>query len=181
MTIGAVSSIYTPSVQYQYFGTSISPDRIQELMRRYGIMPSGNADHDLQALYQAMYSTASSDVKATENAGFQPPQKQPPLPEVIGNTALVPWANLMSQVGIPLTGTYEGDYNAFTQKINAMSLSATDQQQIASVDQLKAEAGLVFVKPTQPNLPKEPQKSAQHEITGADIIAQLNRMFITFS
>lgn len=181
MSVASISAnpLYTLSLQCQYFGTSISESKIKDLMAEYGIKPSGNPSYDVQALYDAMYTEARSEVKkAQSSSNVQAPQ-QKEAPEVIGNTASVPWANLMSQVGVPLTGTFEGDYNSFNQRINAMSIAATTQQEKASIDQLMAEAGIVFVQPQQSvDIPSQGQPPIPKQASGADILAQLNRMYL---
>ena len=184
MSVGSISAnpLYTLSIQCRYFGTAISEDKIKDLMTQYGIKPSGNASYDVQALYDAMYTEASSDVKmaqASFNTQSSQSSQQSSQPEVVGSTADVPWANLMSQVGVPLTGTFEGDYNAFNQRINAMSIAATTQQEKASIDQLEAEASIVFVQPDQPSqASSQTDSKPQQQVSGADIIAQLNKMYL---
>lgn len=184
MSVASISAnpLYSVSLQYQYLGTTISEQKIKSLMAEYGIKPSGNADYDLQQLHNIMLNSASSQIKAKFNAQAPQTQQQPPaLPEVVGNTASVPWANLMSQVGATLTGVFETDYEAFNQIINSMSISATNQQERANIDQLVAQAGVVFVKPEQSaavaQVPLQTQQTQKQSISGTEILAQLNRMY----
>lgn len=165
MTIGAVSlTNYSASLQSQYFGTTVSADRIKDLLNEYGIQTTGDASIDMQNLYEAMFSAASNSVKNTLQQNSQP--------EVIGNSANVPWAALMSQVGLSLTGDINTDYNAFMQKIFSLQLSATSPQDQANMAQLQAEADIVFVQSTTSQDQSSPQAS------GADILAQLNKMYL---
>lgn len=167
MTVGAISSnyIYSTAIQYQYFGTDISDDKIKDLMRAYGIMTTGNAEFDIQSLYDAMKAAASGNLK---NA-------QPSTPEAIGITANVPWADLMNQVGLSPLGDLETDYNAFIQQINLMQISATSPQEKANVAQLQAQAAIVFIDNT--NL-QSSGSSQKPQISGADILAQLNKLYL---
>lgn len=164
MTIGAISStnIYSTAIQYQYFGTDISDDKIKDLMRAYGIMTTGDAKFDIQSLYDAM--------KAAANGNLNNAQQQS-APEVTGTIANVPWADLMNQVGLSPIGDLETDYNAFTQQINLMQISAASPQEKANVAQLQAQAGIVFID-------QSSGSSQKSQISGANILAQLNKMYL---
>lgn len=164
MTIGAISStnIYSTALQYQYFGTDISDDKIKDLMRTYGIMTTGNAEFDIQSLYDAMSAAASGNLKNAQ---------QPSAPEVTGTTANVPWADLMNQVGLSPMGDLDTDYNAFNQQIYLMQISATSPQEKANVAQLQAQAAIVFID-------QSSGSSQKPQISGADILAQLNKLYL---
>lgn len=163
MTIGAVSSTnYSTSIQYQYFGTTVSDDRIQELLNEYGIQTTGYASIDLQNLYDAMSSIATNNVK-----GAQSNQQQGPPP---ANS--VPWADVMNQVGLSPTGDISTDQAAFNQQIYLMQVSATSPQDKASIAQIQAQADIAFSEQSTDSSQSSPQ------ISGADIMAQLNKMYM---
>ncbi len=165
MTVGAVSSSYSysyaTSFQYQFFGTVVSDERIQELMKLYGIQQSGNKEYDLQALYKAMLSSAKID--ANDASAQQPVQAG-------AQSANVPWATLMNQVGLAVTGDFTTDYQLFNNKISTMQLSATSAKDKAFINQLVSEAQIVFVPPT--------SSGPAPKASGADILAQLNKMYM---
>lgn len=186
MTIGAVSSIssyrYSTSVEYKYFGTTFSDQTLQDLMRQYGIIQTGDSDVDLKALYQAMYSSATSQATAASASKNSQPVK-PEESQVQGaqNANNVPWATLMNQVGLSPTGDLATDLTAFNNKISQMMASATTQQEKANLYQLAAEASIVFVQPvsvSQSNISVQSSSHSLSQISGADIMARLNKLMI---
>lgn len=168
MTLSALSSYsytYSTTFQYQYFGNIVSNDRIDELMKQYGIVQSGDKQADLRALYNAMYSNAQTEVLGS-TAAIQ--SGQAVQPEEAQN---VPWANLMKQVGLSASGELDTDYDAFNEKIEAMKLSATSPMDKANINQLEAESAIVFVQQDQ-SVTSQPIA-----LTGDEIRAQLNKMY----
>lgn len=185
MTIGAVSSInsfrYSTSVEYKYFGTTFSDQTLQDLMRQYGIIQTGDSDTDVKALYQAMYSSAITQTTAAKASGkpqhAKPEESQSSSAQNANN---VPWATLMNQVGLSPTGDLATDLTAFNNKISQMMASATTQQEKANLYQLAAEASIVFVQPesaSQSNISVQ-SSSLSHSISGADIMARLNKLMM---
>lgn len=186
MTVGAVSSttIYSSSLQYKYFHTVLSESQVQDLLRKYGILPSGNADTDLDNLYNIMYAQASKDASEAIGSLASTQQQQPQqqkTKQVEQSSQELPWATLMSQVALTATGDLDKDYASFNEKISLMSASATTPQDKANVAQLQAQASIVFVQNTQQTAKKVTpiaQSNTQAEApTGADIMAMLNRMY----
>lgn len=185
MTIGAVSSVslyqYATSVEYQYFGTTFSDQTLQSLMDQYGIVQTGDSVIDIYALYQAMSSavTATNDAKAASNPQRSDDKSQP---AIVQDPSNAPWANLMNQIGLSPTGNLSTDLTAFINKIQFMQTMATSQQDKASLYQLEAEANIVFAQPYQQiQSVSSPQQSSSHSqpnISGADIMAQLNKIIL---
>lgn len=186
MTISAVSSYsYSPTVEYQYFGASTSDDQIQTLLQEYGIQKSGDPNADLLALYNAMYPEAvhkAQNSKATSQTNNNQQVQNSSQTTDAQNSSNVPWANLMTQVGLYATGDLSTDYQAFSDKISAMQSSgATSQQDKATIGQLVSEASSVFVQPansTSQMSSDQSQIQASQAASGADIMAQLNKMFL---
>lgn len=182
MTIGAVSSVnsyyqYSSSVQYNYFSTTVSADRLQDLMKQYGIQQTGDPDADIRALYQVMYSTAAADVQYNTPAK-EVKHKEHSQPTEAAASTDVPWATLMNQVGLSATGDLATDYLAFSNKIAVMQASATTPQQKADISQLVAQATIVFVQPESTQAAPQTQTSYQpQKASGADITAMLNRLY----
>lgn len=173
MTIGAVSSYqYSSNVQYQYFGTTVSTDRLTQLMEEYGVQKTGDSQTDLQALYQAMYSTASTEVTESQKGA----QNNNSSNASDGSSTNIPWASLMGQVGLMATGDLATDYATFNSKISEMQSSATSQDQQASVSLLQAEASTVFVQ--QSGAAGASSQGQQTQVSGADITAQLNKLYL---
>lgn len=181
MTVGVVNPIQYSSIeQYRYFSASVSNARLQQLMVDYGVQITGDADQDLLALYSAMYGVAEQDVAygmapAVSSVG-QPVQQQNQPPQ----TTNVPWANLMDLVGLSPMGDLSTDYAAFNNRIQAMSASATSAQDKANIAQLQAEAQVVFVQPSQ-GQQQSPQQGTQQgppTVSGAQITAMLNQLFM---
>lgn len=194
MSVNAISSYnYSSSVQYKYFHAVISDAQLKDLFVKYGIIPTGNADTDLDNLYQAMYPKAvveaaqvnGSTSSSQQSQSVQSNQKPSQATEA-QNSSNVPWANLMSQVGLPTTGDLATDYTAFSDKISAMQSSAAiSPQDQAQIGMLLAEASIVFVQPNSStqsaSQASSSQPSQQQQLqapTGADIQAQLNKMYI---
>lgn len=175
MTIGAISSsAYNYSTtEYDYFGTTISNSRLQDLMEQYGIKPTGDSDVDIKALYQAMHSTASSNISQAQAASQEQKDSQATAAQ---NSNNVPWATLMSQIGLSATGKFDTDYTAFNNRISSMSVNASSQQDKASINQLQAQASIVFVQQNQTT--QNTAQTSSQNFSGADITAQMNKLFI---
>lgn len=175
MTISAISSNYSSyqTYEYQFFGATISDSQLEYLMQKYRITPTGDSLKDVEALYQAMYGEASS--QATNLVSAQNTQNKPQTTEP-QNSTKVPWADLMSKVGLAATGELAQDYTLFNAKLSAMQSSgATSPQDQALIGQLSAEASIVFVAPQQTS---DPQNTTQTKsVSGADIVAQLNKLY----
>lgn len=171
MTIGAVTS-YSTVNQYRYFDTSISDSQIQDLMKKYGITPTGDSDKDLKALHDAMYTDAQSmNTASIKNASKTEENQENQAQNASTN---VPWANLMTQVGLAVSGDFEKDYQAFSDKIFQMQMSATTPQDKAMINQFVLEAAIVFVPPTTSSAPSS---GAPKAASGADILSALNKMY----
>lgn len=172
MSVGAISSnLYTPVMQYRYFDTSISDNQILSLMQQYGISPSGNRDSDLEALYNAMYSDAKGIVANNVNNAQQAQKDKAQSAQQTSSD--VPWANLMYQAGLHVSGDYKKDYQTFTDKIFQMKLSVTTAQDQAMISQFVSQAAIVFVQPNAASEGSSPLPST----TGADVMAMLNKMY----
>lgn len=180
MTIGAIGSFSYSSSLYKKLDTGLTDVQIQELMKKYGIKPTGNKSADLQALYQAMCADIVSSTNANQYVANQNQNTQNCTHAKAASAETnVPWAALMAQVGLTATGNYDKDYEAFNDRIEAMqqSLSGRDAQEgDAYIAQLQAEASVVFSKPIQTSH----HHSASHQqkqVSGADILAQMNKKF----
>lgn len=155
MTVGAINTgssrhLYSTYTEYQYFGTTVSQERLNDLMARYGIQQTGNSDEDLRALYVALYRESIVELeeeKSTEMSVNQ--NSQSTQANQTETTTEVPWSTIMGQVGLMVTGDYDADYAAFETRINSMQYAAVTQQEKASIDQLIAEAAVAFVPPEQ--------------------------------
>lgn len=171
--VSAINSVtYSYALQYQYFGTAISDNAVQALLQQYGVQETWDAQTDLQNLYQAMSSTAASDVSA-EQAAAQSAQQT----NNTQNPNNVPWANLMNQIGLSPTGDFNTDYTAFNNRISAMQSSAATSSPDAQayINQMQSEAGIVFVQPTQST--SQDQSTQTPTVSGADIQAALNKLY----
>lgn len=172
MSVSAISSIYTSyqSYQNQFFGGTISESQFEYLLRKYGITTTGNAYKDVEALYNAMRAQADTEVAGSTASSNQAQKSQKQQEQ----TASIPWANLMSRVGLAATGELQDDYNLFTSKISSMQASAASSpQDKAYIAQLSAEAQIVF---TQPQVTLQETTKAQ-AVSGSDIKAMLNRIY----
>lgn len=172
MSVGAISgNLYTPVMQYRYFDTSISDNQILSLMQQYGISPSGDRDADLDALYNAMYSDAKGIVASNVNNAQQAQKDKAQSAQQTPSD--VPWASLMYQAGLHVSGDYKKDYQEFTDKIFQMKLSATSPKDYAMISQFVSQAAIVFTPPSSASESSSPLPSA----TGADITAMLNKLY----
>lgn len=131
-TVNGVYS-YTSANIYSYLGrVPTSSAALKEAFTEFGITPTGN-DYDLKKLKNAMYEEYSTQVK--EQINNQNEEKN-----------VVPWAGLLSQIGIQPTGDYEKDYAAFNNAIQLLSQSAIDGQAMAYFAGLRSEAQRVFAQ-----------------------------------
>lgn len=172
MLVGSVNiTLYPNAMQYRYFDTTISDNQILSLMRKYGISPSGDRDSDLEALYSAMYPYAKEMVaNNVENAQQAQQNKAQSAQQVPSD---VPWAKVMYQAGLHVSGDHKKDYQAFTDKILEMKKSAATPQNQAMISQLISEAEIVFTPPSSSSESAGSLPSA----TGADITAMLNKLY----
>ena len=140
-TVNGVYS-YTSANIYSYLGRVPSSNaKLKEAFREFGVRPTGN-EYDLKRLKNAMYEEYSLQVK--EQINNQQENKQ-----------VVPWAGLLSQIGIQPTGDYDKDYAAFNNAIQLLSQSAIDGQAMAYFAGLKSEAQKVFGLSKMPNNQQE--------------------------
>jgi len=122
---------YTSANIYSYLGrVPTSSAALKEAFDDFGIRPTGS-NSDLTKLKNAMYEEYSTQVK--EQINNQNSEKQ-----------VVPWAGLLSQIGIQPTGDYEKDYAEFNNAIQLLSQSAIDGQAMAYFAGLRSEASKVF-------------------------------------
>lgn len=180
MSVNAISA-YSSATQYKYFSAVVSTSQLQSLMEKYGIRTTGDQDKDLEALYQVMYSEAASEAAETLGSVATQPVNNQTVQDAASTQ--IPWANLMTQVGLSATGNLEDDYAAFNNQINAMKASgASSQSDRAYISLLMAQAGVVFVQDTSTTqAAASSARSAQPQaqsVSGVDIIAQLNKMYM---
>ena len=142
---------YTGSSIYSYLGRMPRNNTmLKEAFREYGIIPTGKPS-DLKRLENAMYREYTEQVK--EQIDNQNAQKQD-----------VPWAGILSQIGIQPTGDYDKDYQAFNNAIQLLSQSAIDGQAMAYFAGLRSEAQRVFgsYSPTDSQVQSFYQYKAEH-------------------
>jgi len=163
MTITAINGIYDYGATYQrqFFGSTISAQKLNELMEEYGIHQTGNAYTDIKELYKAMYGDYSQ--QATASAAQQAAQQ----PEM-----RYPWEGVMAKIGLAATGNYETDKAAFDSALRQLTQIAQGDQQ-AYLAQLQYEGKAAFSAA----VPEAPQPQA---VSGYDIMAQVNRAFINY-
>ena len=129
---------YTSANIYSYLGrvptTNIA---LQEAFKEFDVRPTGKTS-DLVKLKNAMYREYSNQVQ--EQINNQKEEKE-----------VVPWASLLSQIGIQPTGNYEKDYAAFNNAIQLLSQSAIDGQAMTYFAGLRSEAQRIFGAYNQPN------------------------------
>jgi len=176
MSIGAVSSInrYSRAYESALFGTTVSNQRLDELMQEYGIIQTGDSYVDLLELYNAMYKAAQTTVTA---AATKRQTGRPPEP-ITTNTIAVPWQSLMVQVGLETTGDVAVDYAAFNRQIFFMQGAVRSKQDEADIAALFAQANISFNQQTQQMGITGSGATKLPSISGADIVAQMNRMFM---
>ncbi len=163
MTITAINGIYDYGATYQrqFFGSTISAKKLNELMEEYGIHQTGNAYSDMKELYKAMYGDYSQQATA---AAAQQAAQQP--------QARHPWEEVMAKIGLAATGDYAKDKAAFDSALRQLTQIAQGDQQ-AYLAQLQYEGKAAF----NAAVPEAPQ---QPSVSGYDIMAQVNRAFINY-
>ena len=129
-TVNGVYS-YTSANIYSYLGrVPTSNVTLKEAFDEFGITPTGQSS-DLTKLKNAMYREYSTQVK--EQINNQQEERQ-----------VIPWAGLLSQIGIQPTGDFDKDYAAFNNAIQLLSQSAIDGQAMTYFAGLRSEAQRVF-------------------------------------
>ena len=163
MTITAINGIYDYGATYQrqFFVSTISPQKLNELMDEYGIKRTGNAYSDMKELYKAMYGDYSQ--QATAAAAYQAGQQ----PEM-----RYPWEGVMAKIGLAATGDYEKDKAAFESALRQLTQIAQGDQQ-AYLAQLQHEGRAAFSSGA-------PDAPPVQTVSGYDIMAQVNRAFINY-
>ena len=163
MTITAINGIYDYGATYQrqFFGSTISAKKLNELMEEYGIHQTGNAYTDIKELYKAMYGDYSQQATAiaAQQAAQQPEMR-------------FPWEGVMAKIGLAATGDYATDKAAFDSALRQLTQIAQGDQQ-AYLAQLQHEGKAAFSAA----VPDAPQQQA---VSGYDIMAQVNRAFINY-
>ena len=163
MTITAINGIYDYGATYQrqFFGSTISAKKLNELMEEYGIHQTGNAYTDINELYKAMYRDYSQQATAI---AAQQAEQQPEM--------RFPWEGVMAKIGLAATGDYATDKTAFDSALRQLTQIAQGDQQ-AYLAQLQHEGKAAFSAA----VPDAPQQQA---VSGYDIMAQVNRAFINY-
>ena len=162
MTITAINGIYDYGATYQrqFFGSTISSAKLNELMQEYNIRQTGDAYTDIKELYKAMYGDYSQ--QAAANVAQQPAAPPPQYP----------WEGVMAKIGLAATGNLETDRANFEAALRQLTQVAQGDQQ-AYLAQLRYEGQTAFSTPVA-------QPAAPPEVSGYDIIAQVNRAYINF-
>lgn len=140
-TVNAINGVYSYSSAniYSYLGRVPTSERaLKQAFNEYGIRLTGNESVDLKRLKNAMYEEYSTQVK--EQIDNQQQEKN-----------VVPWAHLLTQIGVQPTGKLEEDRQAFDNAIQLLSQSAIDGQAMAYFAGLRTEAKSIFAAYEQPN------------------------------
>lgn len=160
MTVGAVLGVNNydnDAYQYQIFGTVVSTERLQYLMELYGVIQTGDEYYDLRRLQEAMVSYYTKFGTFDVNQGSNKQSQE------------IPWADLMSQIGLTATGDKANDYALFMMTVSVMSDNATPEEKVAL-------AGLVYQSQYVFAQPEVQQNST--EVSASDILAVVNRAFM---
>lgn len=165
MTVGAVNGVYQYSAtsQLRIFPTSVSSDRISDLMKEYGVLQTGDEYTDLRALYQAMYNYYSQQTAAAAASANSSYMAQ------VGKNS--PWSPLMEAVGLKATGNLNYDYDKFNQKMVSLEDNTNSQSDRAKLDKLNQQAPYVFTQSAQ-------IQNDNRQAVGADIVAAINRAML---
>ena len=122
---------YSNANIYSYLGRlPTSNAALKDAFREFGVRQTGDAS-DLRRLKNAMYEEYSAQVKEQMNNQIEEKNN-------------VPWAGLLSRIGIQATGDYDKDYAAFNDAIHLLSQSAIDGQAMAYFAGLRSEAQKIF-------------------------------------
>lgn len=173
-TVSAVNGVYqyTQSYQSQFFGSAVSTDRLNQLMKEYGIQQTGDQHKDIENLYEAMYGYYSQQSQGVQQFNQQDNQTQSTQ-----NATSVPWASVMEEVGLTPTGDLEKDYATFNAKIQELEGSVQSDEDKSKIDAFATEAQSVFTQTNNNTQPTDTRTSAQNAISGAELLAKLNQAF----
>ncbi len=163
MTITAVNGIYDYGATYQrqFFGSTISDKKLNDLMKEYHIRQTGDPYTDIKELYKAMYGDysqqAQSEIDRKESGTAQPQY---------------PWESVMAKIGLAATGNLDEDRASFDSALRQLTNIAQGDQQ-AYLAQLKYEGQKAFAATL-------PQEAAPQTVSAYDIMSEVNRAFINY-
>ena len=163
MTITAVNGIYDYGATYQrqFFGSTISDKKLNDLMKEYHIRQTGDPYTDIKELYKAMYGDYSQQAQAEiarKESGAAQPQ--------------YPWESVMAKIGLAATGNLDEDRASFDSALRQLTNIAQGDQQ-AYLAQLKYEGQKAFAATL-------PQEAAPQTVSAYDIMSEVNRAFINY-
>lgn len=155
MTVGAVNGVYQYTYNYvnQFFDVNVSNARINELMKSFHIIPTGNQYEDLNALFRAMFNYYSQYGAPAQNKTNTP----------------IPWTPLMQKVGLTPTGDLNTDHSAFMVRIDQLQNIARNGSQESKTEELVNESYNVFISPAQ-----QKQQTASYD----DIVGTINMVLL---
>lgn len=161
MQVQSINGVYqyTDMYQAQFLPSGITNDQLNILMKRYNIPQTGDDYTDLKALYTAMYQ----DIE--RNGEMQGVQTSAQKEEMI------PWASLMSQIGLSATGDYSKDYSNFLNTLTRLQSEAKTPAEKSRLNLVEKMAQFAFVQQQNP-------VNTVMQLTGAQIVAEMNRVAI---
>ncbi len=165
MTVSAINGNYqyTNTYQSQFFSTTISASNLNDLMRQFGVVQTGDEYSDVQALYNTMYSYYTGQIDSQQQANSKSDST---------DTNNVAWASVMNEVGLTPKGNLSDDYAAFNAQIQALEESAQTDSDKNEIQAFASQSQSYFVESTNSN-----QTTATASAT--DILAALNQAYIT--
>ncbi len=165
MSVQSVSSNYVNYVSYEsyqseFFGGTVSTDRLAYLMAQFGISKTDSPYEDMKNLYDAMESYyalyGSYDVQQGSNKT---------------TTDALPWQGIMDRFALAPTGDQTADYNAFMTALRTEQSSSRNINEKNELQNLELYAQSAFFV-TQPPALEAPTASA------LDAAALVNQAFL---
>ena len=155
------------AVLNRYFGGTISADKFDTLLRYYGITETGVIEDDVKALYDAINASATGMVTA-DIAMQQDKMAQ----QAAQNKPQIPWENLMKEIGLVASGDLSADKTKFDNQIQNLQQYIEDEDDITFINDLLAQAGIVFV-----SVENNPYKKQAVSASASDILSLINQQF----
>lgn len=153
---------YTTAYMQKVFGSAISISNLNYLMRDFGVNQTGDEQTDLQALYSAMRSYYANNTEVTSAMAGSNQMSQTNRP----------WEVLMQQVGLTPVGDVQIDYAKFQDAVKLMISQAVRPEEKQYFLGLLAQGQSVF------NVRISAQPTPAPSVSGADILANMNRAFM---
>jgi hypothetical protein len=150
--VSSISSISSSSSQ-------VYPDpSIKAILDSLGIQPTGSTAGDMAAIKAALAENSSSS--SSENSNNSSSSSSQSNKSGGGPGGEPPWAGLMQELGISLTGTKEGDFAAIQEAISNLESQSQDDADKAKASSYQSQFDNIVKQDSTPAFSTEMNQTA---------------------